>query len=195
VQCLFSSPPGPSLPYLPSSPCPYIFTSLLLPGGDLSYHLEKEGRFQVPRVRLYLAEIALALEYLRESSIIHRDVKPANMLLDSQGHVHLTDFNVACIVRPDVAVLSITGTKPYMGKGCVKVSAGVCVCVCERESVVGVCMCVCVCVQRYVCGVQECMCVVCMSVCVSRGVCVCVCVEAILDISLCVHEWCGPAGQ
>lgn len=152
---LFLLCPFSTLP--PSSPYPYIFTPLLLPGGDLSYHLEKEGRFQVPRVRLYLAEIALALEYLRESSIIHRDVKPANMLLDSQGHVHLTDFNVACIVRPDVAVLSITGTKPYMGKRCVKVSAGVCMCVC---------------VQRY------CMCVVCMSVCVcvSRGVCVCRCV-------------------
>ena len=159
----FPLPPGPSLPYLPSSPCPYIFTSLLLPGGDLSYHLEKEGRFQVPRVRLYLAEIALALEYLRESSIIHRDVKPANMLLDSQGHVHLTDFNVACIVRPDVAVLSITGTKPYMGKGCVKVSAGVCACVC---------VCVCVCVYRG-------MCVVCMSVCVW---CVCVCEQRCVGV-------------
>ena len=71
----------------------------------------------MPRVRLYLAEIALALEYLRERRIIHRDVKPANMLLDSQGHIHLTDFNVACIVRPDIPVTSTTGTKPYMGMG------------------------------------------------------------------------------
>ena len=96
------------------------FIPLLLPlpsGGDLSYHLEKEGRFQLPRVRLYLAEIALALEYLKEKKIIHRDVKPANMLLDSQGHIHLTDFNVACIVRPNVPVTSTTGTKPYMGEG------------------------------------------------------------------------------
>lgn len=73
-------------------------------------------RFQVPRMRLYVAEMALVLEYLREENIIHRDIKPANMLLDSQGHVHLTDFNVACIVKPDVPVLSVTGTKPYMGR-------------------------------------------------------------------------------
>ena len=53
-------------------------------GGDLSYHLEKEGRFQVPRVRLYIAQLALALQYLKGKLIIHRDVKPANMLLDSQ---------------------------------------------------------------------------------------------------------------
>ncbi len=85
-------------------------------GGDLSFHLEKEGRFNIPRVRLYVAELAMALEYLKEKDIIHRDLKPANVLLDSEGHAHLTDFNVACIVRPGLSVTSITGTKPYMGK-------------------------------------------------------------------------------
>ena len=85
-------------------------------GGDLSFHLEKEGRFHVPRVRLYVAELALALEYLRGKNIIHRDVKPANVLLDSEGHAHLTDFNVACIVRPGLSITSVTGTKPYMGE-------------------------------------------------------------------------------
>jgi serine/threonine kinase 32 len=84
-------------------------------GGDLSYHLEKNGKFTVERVRLYIVELSLALEYLRASKIIHRDVKPANMLLDSQGHVHLTDFNVATTVRSNVSVTSTTGTKPYMG--------------------------------------------------------------------------------
>lgn len=88
----------------------------LNPGGDISYHLEKQGRFAVPRVRLYVAELSLALEYLREHRVIHRDVKPANMLLDSGGHVHLTDFNVACIVRSGVNITSVTGTKPYMGE-------------------------------------------------------------------------------
>ncbi len=84
-------------------------------GGDISYHLEKHGKFSLPRVRLYIAEVSLALEYLRSKSIIHRDIKPANMLLDSQGHVHVTDFNVASIVRPNVQITSTTGTKPYMG--------------------------------------------------------------------------------
>ena len=70
----------------------------------------------MPRVRLYVAELALVLEYLRSRHILHRDVKPANMLLDSQGHVHLTDFNVACVVKPHSHITSITGTKPYMGQ-------------------------------------------------------------------------------
>ncbi len=85
-------------------------------GGDISYHLEKEGRFAVPRVRLYMAEICLALDYLAEKKIIHRDLKPANMLLDSNGHIHLTDFNVASIQRAGKEVTSMTGTKPYMGQ-------------------------------------------------------------------------------
>ena len=67
-------------------------------------------------MRLYIAEVSLALEYLRSKYIIHRDIKPANMLLDSQGHVHVTDFNVASIVRPNVSITSTTGTKPYMGR-------------------------------------------------------------------------------
>lgn len=120
IDAPFSSLPFPSPP-LPPHPSLFLSSPSSSPsfpsGGDLSYHLEKEGRFQLPRVRLYLAEIALALEYLRERRIIHRDVKPANMLLDSQGHIHLTDFNVACIVRPDIPVTSTTGTKPYMGMG------------------------------------------------------------------------------
>jgi len=56
-----------------------------------------------------------------------------------------------------------------------------------------VCMSVCVCVSRGVCVYED------VCVCVYEDVCVCVCVEAILDISLslcmCVHEWCGTAGQ
>lgn len=49
----------------------FLVVDLLL-GGDLSWHLEQEGRLDVNRVKLYLAEIALALQYLRTKSIIHR---------------------------------------------------------------------------------------------------------------------------
>lgn len=62
-----------------------------------------------------MAELCMALDYLSVQKIVHRDLKPANMLLDSKGHIHLTDFNVASIQRSGKTLLSMTGTKPYMG--------------------------------------------------------------------------------
>ena len=70
-----------------------------------------------------MAELCLALEYLRDKSIIHRDLKPANMLLDSKGHIHLTDFNVACIMKEGKIATSMTGTKPYMGEASLSLSS------------------------------------------------------------------------
>ena len=49
----------------------FLVVDLLL-GGDLNWHLEQVGRMDEERVKLYMAEIALALEYLRTKKIIHR---------------------------------------------------------------------------------------------------------------------------
>lgn len=44
---------------------------------------------------MYLAEILLAIEELHRNGVIHRDIKPDNVLIDSQGHACLTDFGLA----------------------------------------------------------------------------------------------------
>lgn len=46
-------------------------------------------------VKFYLAELALALNHLHGLGIIYRDLKPENVLLDSDGHIALTDFGLS----------------------------------------------------------------------------------------------------
>ncbi|XP_023041558.1 serine/threonine-protein kinase 32C isoform X3 [Piliocolobus tephrosceles] len=91
----------------------FMVVDLLL-GGDLRYHLQQNVQFSEDTVRLYICEMALALDYLRGQHIIHRDVKPDNILLDERGHAHLTDFNIATIIKDGERATALAGTKPYM---------------------------------------------------------------------------------
>uniref|UniRef100_A0A914EDM8 Protein kinase domain-containing protein n=1 Tax=Acrobeloides nanus TaxID=290746 RepID=A0A914EDM8_9BILA len=101
----------------------YMVSDLLL-GGDLRYHLNEQGRFSETRTKLYICEIALAIDYLHSRRIVHRDVKPENILLDEQGHAHLTDFNLATKLGYNELATSFTGTRPYMAPEILMTSLG-----------------------------------------------------------------------
>ena len=58
-------------------------------GGDLKSLLSSYGYFDEATSRFYAAEIALALTYLHKHDIIHRDIKPDNILLTAKGHIKL----------------------------------------------------------------------------------------------------------
>ncbi|XP_072868612.1 serine/threonine-protein kinase 32B isoform X2 [Chlorocebus sabaeus] len=62
----------------------FMVVDLLL-GGDLRYHLQQNVHFTEGTVKLYICELALALEYLQRYHIIHRDIKPDNILLDEHA--------------------------------------------------------------------------------------------------------------
>ena len=67
--------------------------------------------------QFYLAEIFLAIEYLHENSIVYRDIKPENVMLDSKGHARLIDFGLCKIgVSEDEGTHTRThcGTNSYM---------------------------------------------------------------------------------
>ena len=66
-----------------------------MPGGDLHSLLRSVGSLDQSVCRQYASEIVLALKYLHEQQVIHRDLKPDNCLIDHQGHIKLTDFGLS----------------------------------------------------------------------------------------------------
>ncbi|KAH8589752.1 serine/threonine protein kinase, AGC family [Bisporella sp. PMI_857] len=64
-------------------------------GGELFWHLQKEGRFNEMRAKFYIAELILALQHLHSHDIIYRDLKPEHILLDANGHIALCDFGLS----------------------------------------------------------------------------------------------------
>lgn len=76
-------------------------------GGELFWHLQREGRFTEERARFYIAELVLALEHLHKYDIVYRDLKPENILLDATGHVALCDFGLS---KPDLGAGQLTNT-------------------------------------------------------------------------------------
>ncbi|KAF5025284.1 hypothetical protein F66182_2617 [Fusarium sp. NRRL 66182] len=72
----------------------YLVTDYMS-GGELFWHLQKEGRFDEKRAKFYIAELILAIQHLHHNDIVYRDLKPENILLDANGHIALCDFGLS----------------------------------------------------------------------------------------------------
>ncbi|XP_035279617.1 ribosomal protein S6 kinase alpha-5 [Anguilla anguilla] len=83
-------------------------------GGELFTHLVQRVRFREQEVALYSGEIVLALEHLHQLGIVYRDLKLENILLDSNGHIVLTDFGLSKEFHEVERAYSVCGTIEYM---------------------------------------------------------------------------------
>ncbi|KAN0035417.1 hypothetical protein ACTA71_004686 [Dictyostelium dimigraforme] len=73
----------------------YYLVMEYLQGGDCFSLLQMLGSMDENMAKMIIAETVLALEYLHSHGIIHRDVKPDNLLIDKKGHIKLTDFGLS----------------------------------------------------------------------------------------------------
>ena len=112
-----------------NSHCPYIIEILstfqtpskfylvleYAQGGDLFTHLKNQGTLPYDEVKMYVAEIAIALNHLHEHSVIYRDLKPENVMFCSDGNIKLTDFGISKILKDTSETANtICGTDEYV---------------------------------------------------------------------------------
>lgn len=71
------------------------FAMQLLSGADLDQRLQREGRLYLDDAAEIIAQVAEALDFAHQRGVVHRDVKPANIMFDSQGRPLVTDFGIA----------------------------------------------------------------------------------------------------
>ncbi|KAJ5176749.1 uncharacterized protein N7482_002626 [Penicillium canariense] len=95
----------------------YMFTELVTCGDLFSFLRYKGGQLEDTTAAMIIRQILLALEYLHDRDIVHRDVKPDNVLMTSLeigGRVVLTDFGCARLVNQSVQrMTSVVGTLEY----------------------------------------------------------------------------------
>jgi len=94
-----------------------FFAMQLIEGESLSARLSKGPRLALREAAELLRRTALAIQHAHERGFLHRDLKPGNILLDSKGEPHVTDFGLARRVDDDSRLTltgAVVGTPSYM---------------------------------------------------------------------------------
>lgn len=83
----------------------------LATGGELFEYVANTGRFSEPVARTYFHQMIDALDYLHSNNIAHRDMKPENLLFDSEFNLKIADFGFSTFLNRDLR--TVLGTERY----------------------------------------------------------------------------------
>ena len=92
------------------------FSMKFIEGGQLD-DVGKRTPMSIRQAAELIAKLAHTVHYAHEHGILHRDIKPGNILLDAKGEPHLTDFGLARLVESESTVtrtMEVLGTPSYM---------------------------------------------------------------------------------
>jgi serine/threonine protein kinase len=102
----------PDLYYFFESETDYYFVMEYLSGGTLNELFHPSEPLPAHQTQFLLAEITAAVSHLHQFGIVHKDLKPENIMIDSKGHIRLIDFEFACFLEnlsPDETIRGTWG--------------------------------------------------------------------------------------
>lgn len=95
----------------------YYLIMEFVDGKDLSFYIKNNKNKSLKEIIKLAQQIALALSFAHKNNVIHRDIKPQNILLDKNGRIKVTDFGIAKINFPKIIKAEneiVAGTAYYM---------------------------------------------------------------------------------
>ena len=97
-----------------------------LPNGDLISFFKSKSLFSESKLRSFFAKIVLSVRNLHSASVIHRDIKMDNILLDVNFNPVLCDFGICSIYDPLKPIKDTSGTPAYLSPEVIRANGGVC---------------------------------------------------------------------
>ncbi|KAA6429168.1 MAG: cGMP-dependent kinase, partial [Trebouxia sp. A1-2] len=92
----------------------YMLLECIMGGELFTYLQSRKTPCNEEQVRFYAAGVVSGLQYLQERNLVWRDLKPENLLLDSNGYLKMADFGFAKRLAPGMKTFTLCGTPEYL---------------------------------------------------------------------------------
>jgi len=92
----------------------YIMVMEYIEGSDLESLIDEKDNLSLPEALRYLRQILSAVGFAHEFKVIHRDIRPSNVLIDKEDNIKVTDFGTSTLLQDKPFATTRIGSPPYM---------------------------------------------------------------------------------